>query len=187
MRCFVALDLPEPVRVHLANVVRPLHSRYAVKWVPPEQLHLTLAFAGELPADAVDTLADLVHDAELPPLSLHLEQLGHFPPRGIPRVLWAGFGGDVEAVTRLHQEFVDRAGHLGIEREKRGFTPHVTLGRLKDAFGALALVDEVRKLSAQLNQKPFTPTQLVLYESELRPSGPVHRAIVSRPCRAPTA
>lgn len=184
MRCFVALDLPEPVRLHLANITRPLRDQYAVKWVPPDQLHLTLVFAGELPDDAVDDLADIVRQVELPPMSLQLQQLGHFPPRGVPRVIWAGLGGDTDAVTRLHQELIDRAGHLGVEREKRGFTPHVTLGRLKNAFGALALVDAVRKLGEQLNQKPFAPTALVLYASELRPGGPLHRAIVSRPCQA---
>lgn len=187
MRCFVALDLPEPVRNHLANITRPLRDRYAVKWVPPDQLHLTLVFAGELPDDAVDDLAAIVRAVALPALSLHLQQLGHFPPRGVPRVLWAGLGGDVTAVTSLYEELTERTAPLGVAREKRGFTPHVTLGRLKNAFGALALIDAVQKLGGGLDRKPFAPTELVLYASELRPSGPLHRALVRRPCPAPTA
>ncbi len=180
MRCFVALDLPTPVRNHLTNVIAPLRSRYDVKWVPADQLHLTLVFAGELPDDAVDDLAHVVAAVTLPPLSLHLQELGHFPPRGVPRVLWAGLGGDAEAVTHLHEELVMRAESLGVEREKRGFTPHVTLGRIRTDFGALAMVDEMRKLGSTLNAKPFAPTGLVLYASELRPGGPLHRVIVER-------
>jgi 2'-5' RNA ligase len=95
-------------------------------------------------------------------------------------VLWAGLGGDTDAVTELHRVIDTAARPLGIEREKRGFTPHITLGRIRSDFGALALVDELRKLGDQLKQKPFTPTELVLYRSVLKPSGAEHRSLVRR-------
>lgn len=180
MRCFVALDLPAPVRVHLATITRPLHGKYDVKWVEADQLHLTLLFGGELDDEAVGDLVQIIEEAPLPPLSLRLQQLGHFPPRGVPRVLWAGLGGDTAAVTELHHHIETAAKPLGIEREKRGFTPHITLGRIRSDFGALALVDAMRKLGEELNAKPFTPTELVLYRSVLRPSGAEHRALVRR-------
>jgi len=182
VRCFVALDLPEPVCNHLANVTRSLRERYDVKWVPAEQMHATLVFAGELPGDAVDDLADVVHDVALPPLSLYLDQLGHFPPQGLPRVLWAGLAGDAAAVEELHDELVERAESLGVERDRRGFTPHVTLGRVKSNFGALALIDGLRQLAPTLKKKPFAPLALTLYASELLPGGPVYDVITSRPC-----
>jgi RNA 2',3'-cyclic 3'-phosphodiesterase len=181
VRCFVALDLPAGVRNHLVNLTQPLRERFDVKWVPADQLHLTLVFAGELDDEATADLVAIVEDVVLPPITLHLEQLGHFPPRGIPRVLWAGLGGDVAAVTALHQELVGAASHLGIEREKRGFTPHVTLGRVKSDFGALALLDELRTAGDNRKQKPFIPTELVLYRSRLRPSGPEHVPLLRRP------
>ncbi|MFO1031042.1 MAG: RNA 2',3'-cyclic phosphodiesterase [Planctomycetota bacterium] len=181
MRCFVALDVPAPVCNHLAEVTKPLRSRYDVKWVHPSMMHMTLVFAGELDDEAVAELADLVREVPLPPLSLRLERLGHFPPRGLPHVLWAGLGGDAALVTELQRELTERAKPLGIEREKRGFTPHITLGRVKSEFGALALVDELRALGDQLKGKPFAPTRLVLYRSELRPGGAAYTALVDRP------
>lgn len=187
MRCFVALDLPEPVRNHLAKVTAPLRERFDVKWVPPEQMHLTLAFAGEAPDDRAREFADLVRSLTLPPLELSLDGIGCFPAKGEPRVVWAGFGGDVAAVTALHDELVARGGEFGVEREKRGFTPHVTLGRVKGRFGVYALADAAAKLGDQLNRKPFTPTGLALYASELRPSGPSHRALGGKPCPKPPA
>lgn len=180
VRCFVALDVPAPVCIHLAEVTKPLRAKYDVKWVPPAQMHMTLLFGGELDDDAVAELADIVRDIALPPLSLHLERLGHFPPRGLPHVLWAGLGGDVGEVTALQEELTERSKPLGVEREKRGFTPHITLGRVKSEFGALALVDELRGLGDQLKSKPFSPVRFVLYRSELRPSGPWYQALVDR-------
>lgn len=182
MRCFVALDLPEPVRNHLVKVTAPLRERFDVKWVPPEQMHLTLAFAGEAPDERAREFADLVRSLPLPPIALSLAGIGCFPPKGEPRVVWAGLAGDVAAVAALHDELVARGGEFGVEREKRGFTPHVTLGRVKGRFGVYALADAAAKLGEQLNHKPFAPTGLALYASELRPSGPSHRALGGKPC-----
>lgn len=180
MRCFVALDLPAPVRNHLADVTASLRGRFDVKWVAKDQLHLTLLFAGELPDENAAPLAELVRTVELPPLSLSLHELGAFPPRGIPRVVWVGLGGDVDALAALQQELERGAEPLGVPRERRGFVPHVTLGRVKSQFGALALLDELKKAGERLKPKPFAPTALVLYRSELQRSGPVHTPLVHR-------
>jgi len=187
VRCFVALDLPEPVRNHLAKATAPLHARFDVRWVPPVQMHLTLAFAGDAPDERSKEFADLVRALPLPALQLCLTGLGCFPARGEPRVVWAGVGGDVDTVVRLHDELVARGKPFGIEREARGFTPHITLGRVKGRFGAYALGDAVAAIGAQLNPKPFSPTGLCLYASELRPTGPSHRALAGQPCPQPSA
>lgn len=170
--------------MHLANVTRPLHDRFDVKWVPPDQMHATLVFAGELPDELANDLAWVVRDVPLPPLSLHLDRLGHFPPRGVPRVVWAGLAGDVDALIKLQAALAAGAEALGVPRDKRDFTPHVTLGRVRSHFGAFALVDELAKASAALKCKPFAPTALTLYQSELQPGGPVYRVLEQR---APSA
>ncbi len=181
MRCFVALDLPAPVRNHLAKVADRVGKKGNVKWVPPDQMHLTLVFAGELDPAAADGLRAVVSELEVPPLSLSLKGLGHFPPRGEPRVVWAGISGDVEAVAALHERLEAGAERLGVPREKRGFVPHVTLGRVRSAFGVFAMVKQFEELGKELNPKPFAPTGLVLYRSELLPSGPIHTPMLRRP------
>jgi RNA 2',3'-cyclic 3'-phosphodiesterase len=186
VRLFVALDLPIPVLRHLANVTAPLHPRFDVKWVPPEQMHATLVFAGDVPPEVADELADHIDDLDLPSLSLHLGHLGHFPPRGVPRVLWAGLLGDVEPLTELQAELAALAVDLGVPREKRPFTPHVTLGRVRSNFGAFALADELVRAGANLRTKPFAPTSLTLYESELLPAGPEYRVFTRRTFRSAT-
>jgi 2'-5' RNA ligase len=185
VRCFVALDLPPPVQNHLATLAERLRARFPVKLVEPRQLHLTLLFAGDADAAAVDGLTSAVQAVDLPPLQLRLTGFGHFPPRGVPRVLWAGIGSDGDALAALHRDLAARGQAFGIATDPRGFTPHVTIGRTRSEFGGLALIDALTALGAELRPKPFAPTHLSLYASELRPAGPVHRPLWRRPAPAP--
>jgi 2'-5' RNA ligase len=185
VRCFVALDLPTPVCNYLAGLAARFEKKGKVKWVPPDQLHLTLVFAGDVDEPTVDALREAVRTIAVPKLSLSLQGLGHFPERGEPRVVWVALGGDLEALTALQAELAGQAERLGVPREKRGFVPHVTLGRVRSAFGAFALIDQLKAVGQTLEQKPFAPTALVLYQSELRPGGPIHTALVRQPSPPP--
>ena len=180
MRCFVALDLPTPVRNHLIKVSSPLRERYDVRWVPRDQMHLTLLFGGDMEPQNVDALTDIVDRLELPAISLSLTTFGSFPPRGLPRVVWAGLDGDIDAIRGLQETLTEQAEPLGVMPEKRAFTPHVTLGRVQGQFGLLALIDQMKKLGEELNPKPFAPTALTLYQSTLTPKGPYYEVILQR-------
>ena len=180
MRCFIALDLPTPVINHLSKVTTPLRERYDIRWVPREQMHMTLLFGGDMDTYAADALMDMVGTVDLPAMSLSLAGFGAFPPKGLPRVVWAGIGGDAAMVTELQRELTEHAEPLGIEREKRGFTPHVTLGRVQGQFGLLALLDQLKKLADELNPKPFAPTALTMYRSTLTPKGPFYEVMLRR-------
>ena len=180
MRCFVAFDLPRPVRNHLANVTAPLRERYDIRWVPPEQMHLTVLFAGDLDAPGIDALAAAVEDYDARPVTLSLLPFGVFPPKGIPRVVWAGLGGDADRVRAAKEDFEAAAEPLGVPAEKRAFTPHVTLGRVKSPFGVLALIDQLAERSQELRSKPFQAPSLALYESRLTPRGPRYEVVTRR-------
>lgn len=180
VRCFVALDLPPPVCNYLAGLRSHFGSMGQLRWVPADQLHLTLLFAGELPEAELPALQAAVASAPLRALQLHLAGLGHFPPRGEPRVLWAGLGGDLEGLAALHGHLTTATAELSVPREDRDFTPHITLGRVKSPFGALALVGKCAEVGATLRPKPFPAVALCLYSSVLRPSGPVHTPLLRR-------
>jgi 2'-5' RNA ligase len=180
VRCFVALDLPTPVCNHLIKVSAPLRERYDVRWVPREQMQLTLLFGGDMEPQNVNALTDIVDRLELPAISLSLTAFGAFPPRGLPHVVWAGLDGDVEVIRELQQTLTEQAEPLGVTPEKRAFTPHVTLGRVQGQFGLLAMIDQMKELSEDLNPKPFAPTGLTLYRSTLTPKGPFYEVILRR-------
>lgn len=180
MRCFVAFDLPRPVCNHLAKVTAPLRDRFDVRWVPPEQMHATVLFAGEVDRGGVDALAGLVESVDSTAPTLALQPMGVFPPRGIPRVVWVGLGGDVDALRQTRDRFEQAAEPLGVPREKRAFTPHVTLARVKSPFGVLALIDQLAERSRELKEKPFEAPSLTLYESRLTPRGPRYEVLARR-------
>ena len=128
-RLFVAIDFNEAVNSRLAGLCSSLPG---ARWLPPEQFHLTLRFIGEVDGAAFADITDGLRDVACPPFSLSLRGIGHFPPRGRPRVLWVGVEPS-DGMTRLHGVIEHRLRRFGIAPEGRRFAPHVTLARLKGA------------------------------------------------------
>ncbi|MCA8973657.1 MAG: RNA 2',3'-cyclic phosphodiesterase [Planctomycetes bacterium] len=180
MRCFLALDLPAPVRNYLDRTARESLRKGKVKWVVPDQLHVTLVFAGEVEGETASALRDAMLAVAARPLTLALNGLGHFPPRGEPRVIWAGLSGDTDDLVRLQDALATRAEAAGVTRDKRPFTPHITLGRVKSPFGAYAIPDELQEVGPTLRDKPFVASRLTLYESELSRQGSIYRVVARR-------
>jgi len=151
-----------------------------VKWVAAEQIHVTLVFAGEVPGATATALRDALLAVPARAMTFALTGLGHFPPRGEPRVIWAGLSGDVDELGRLRADLAARAAAVGIEEDKRPFVPHVTLGRVKSPFGAFAIPGQLAAVGPTLRDNPFLATTLTLYESQLSVEGPIYRAAVHR-------
>ncbi|PID72270.1 MAG: RNA 2',3'-cyclic phosphodiesterase [Desulfobulbus propionicus] len=167
-RLFVALDLPEQV----AARVEPLCSGLpGARWVDAMQLHLTLCFIGEVEGSVFLDIVETLDEIELEPFFLQLDGLGFFPPRQKPRVLWIGVAPN-EQLQRLQQKMYNRLTGIGLELEKRKFSPHITIARLRDTSSS--------KLAAYLEgnamfcAEPFMVRQFTLYSSILRHQGAVH-------------
>lgn len=167
-RAFVALDLPEPLRLALAAVAEDLRPALTgVRWVAPANLHLTLRFLGWTKDAILDALQGKLADAAAgcPPLTGRVSGLGVFPERGRARVVWAGI--DLPpAVTALHGGCEAAARSLGFAPEQRGFSPHLTLGRWS--------LPAKRPNLPAADLGVHTLDRLVLFESVLRPAGPVY-------------
>jgi len=174
-RLFVAIDPSAPVRDALARLS---HGVPGAKWVAPEQFHLTLRFIGEVDGGMLDEIAEALGDVEAPAFTLALDGVGHFPPRGAPRVLWAGVN-DGAMLGRLHERIEARLRQLGVAPDRRGFAPHVTLARLKQA--PLARVRDYLALNGEFATEDFPVTEFQLYSSHLGAAGAVHRVEASYP------
>lgn len=181
MRCFVALELPAAMRRQLHAQAAPLRQLGDVRWVGPEQLHVTLKFLGDVDDAAVEGVRQTLAALPLLPLRLWLAGLGSFPKRGAPRVIWAGLGGDVAGVVRLAQQFEAAAAHHGVEREQRPFTAHVTLGRARSPRQSLMLQRAIEATSAAVTSPPFEDFAVTLFRSELSRDGAQHTRLASRP------
>lgn len=133
MRLFVALNFPEEVRFRIWTATEDLRNAgLPVRWVEAERLHVTLKFIGEVADERAPVFSAVLEEAVdgHGPLTVRLGSLGAFPSLRAPRVLWLGMetGDDLGGL----QESVERAvARLGVERDRRDFHPHVTLGRTR--------------------------------------------------------
>jgi 2'-5' RNA ligase len=182
-RLFVALEPPEPVRRRLAAVADELRRAAGragdeVRWVRPENVHLTLQFLGAVPEERVAAVEAALRDAAAGgrPLSLSLHGAGGFPNARRPRVLWAGLEGDLAPLAALAADLGARLAKLGFPPEDRPFSPHLTLGRAREGRGAPGLAGALAR-AAQAEATPWRATELVLFESHLSPRGPRYEAV----------
>jgi 2'-5' RNA ligase len=127
-RLFIALELPESCRERLLNVGTAIRG---VRWLTADQLHLTLAFLGDVSEEAERTLQEKLAEVRVPPFVLPIHGVGTFG--GLrPSVIWAGAGTDHPHLFALHRRVHDALLAARFDLEVRRFHPHVTLARLKD-------------------------------------------------------
>jgi 2'-5' RNA ligase len=181
MRCFVAFELPESVHEDLHALARRLPAAADVRWVRVGQFHVTAKFLGEIEPAAADRWAGFVRGLAFPAIQVRLQGLGCFPPRGAPRVLWAGLAGDTTAMANLVRELDEFGEHLGVRPEARGFTPHVTIGRVRSPRATRLLGVELERLAPTVVGEPFRVPALVLFRSELRSDGSQYTQLARTP------
>jgi len=174
IRAFIAIALPENVKTHLAAVIQVLAGQLpppAVRWVTPERMHLTVRFLGDTEVDRLPALGKALDKAmsRQPPFTLYLEQLGCFPNRKRPRVIWAGLGDSEKALTGFKQAIDACLSPLGWEPEERPFRPHLTLGRVKDGRKVASV-----SWGTPLERLAVPVAAVHLIESRLTPDGPIY-------------
>jgi 2'-5' RNA ligase len=186
-RLFVALDPPEGVRRRIGATVAALRrsaGRAAdeVRWTAPETLHLTVQFLGAVAEERIPELDGAVRAAAASarPLQLELQGAGGFPSARRPRVVWLGIGGDLAPLVALARELGRLLTPLGFPPEPRPFSPHLTIGRARDARGAAGLGGALAE-AAQGGGVAWRVAELVLFESHLEPTGARHEPLLRAP------
>jgi 2'-5' RNA ligase len=180
MRLFVALELAESHRASLAGVCER-GRRGGVRWVAAENVHLTLKFLGEVDegqVPAVEAALAAAADAA-PPFALALEGGGCFPNARSPNVIWVGVAEGAPEAGRLAGEVERALAPLGFPPEKRGFRPHLTIGRPKDPKTAAATAAEKIKQLRDYRAAAAQISALALVQSTLTPEGALY-AVVRR-------
>lgn len=181
MRTFIAIELPQHITAALGNVQETLKSsQLNIRWVRPENIHLTLSFLGDTPPDALGPISRILSESvrDYGPISLSAKGSGAFPGIKNPRVIWVGLSGEVARLKILQQTLAENLTVLGIEKEKRAFKGHLTIGRIKTPVDPL-------KLNAALNEvmdfqtEPFLTDRIFMFQSDLKPTGPVYTKIAS--------
>jgi len=188
MRAFFAVDLPDDLAEPVADAQAAFEAAEGLRFVDPEQAHVTLKFLGEVDAtdtdDATPSLDDViaageraVETADVDPFECAIGGFGVFPSLDYISVVWAGINGGSAELTALHEAIETEATALGVDPEEHAFTPHVTLARMNDARGKDIVRRAVRERDPDIGR--FEADAVRLVSSTLTDDGPVYEAVAS--------
>lgn len=187
LRAFLASELPAPLQdaIQTATIgLRKSLGNELIRWVPARNVHLTLIFLGDVSSSGLDLIKHMmtVEAAQYRAFDMQLEGIGSYPNSRRPRVLWVGLTAPA-ALTYLQHALETAAARLGYEPEERGFSPHLTIGRVRQNISSA----DQQKIRAALEavQVGNLGTACVdgvhLFKSDLLPSGSLYTKLFSAP------
>jgi RNA 2',3'-cyclic 3'-phosphodiesterase len=173
MRCFLAFEIPADVKEHLARASQSMAKTLpGVRWVKPEGQHITIHFFGEISEKQGEEIKDMLKGCgPYDRVSASLKAIDAFPGKKRPRVIVATLDEGVDIIRSIYHDIVDRLTILGYEEEKRGYTPHITFGRMK--IPAPILERDIVRLECPR----FTIDRIVLFKSILGRQGATYEPL----------
>jgi 2'-5' RNA ligase len=183
MRLFIALDIDDEIRERIGRFLEGVSGfSPEAHWVRLESMHITLKFIGEKPAQSVSSLQEKLQDVKLPPFPLTFAGTGFFPTPKSARVFWIGIQADSQ-LQSLAAAVDEVTAQLGIPKENRAFSPHLTLARKSGGSGSPRKQKDDRpnrafqRLQEKLATMPspefgtMTAREFFLYQSQLSRNG----------------
>jgi 2'-5' RNA ligase len=167
-RSFIAIDFPESTANQLQDIAFGLPG---AAWVPSHQYHLTLRFFKDIDDAVFEDVRHALNEVRAESFHLSLKNVGHFPLRGTPEILWAGVAQNDE-LSRLNYKLESALKRAGLDPEGRKFHPHVTLARLKN--GALRHLGDFEVQHSLFKISDIPVEEFHLYSSRLTPEGALH-------------
>ena len=185
IRAFIALDLPTEIQTRLGQVIKQLKAQMEdapVRWVAPQNIHLTLKFLGDVSINSLEILTELLkaEASSQQIMVVSVGGIGAYPKMKLPRVIWVGV--EVPAELIAFQRGIDtQVARMGYARDRRPFSPHLTLGRVARNTSSR----EARKIGSVLNSQKIgflgvaRMRSVHLFRSDLRPAGAVYTRLFS--------
>jgi 2'-5' RNA ligase len=185
IRSFIAIELPSDIRSKLDELQKELKQNklQQIKWTNPSGIHLTLKFLGNIDAGDIDKITGAIREScrGYKKFTLELAELGVFPNYKRPRVIWLGVGGQMDILLKLQRQIDDKLELIGFPREKRPFSPHITLGRVRDSITS----NEQEQYGGVIQNKKYNERHIIsvssvnLMRSQLQPTGAIYSEISS--------
>ena len=178
MRAFIAMELSDKMRNELHRLQEKLKEESRdIKWVKPENIHLTLKFLGEIDDERIETVKAALGaiSSRNQSFEISLFKLGAFPGLDDPRVIWVGIDKSCSLVESIALSIEKDLGEKGFPPEERAFSAHLTLGRVKSGRNRSDLKNKL--LSIEVGQETALVDRITLFRSTLTPEGPIYAEI----------
>lgn len=177
IRCFIAVDIGNQVIDQILAVQKVLEDTGAdVKLVEVRNIHITLKFLGEILISLVNKIGDELKTVQFKSFEVSLHRVGVFPDLRRINVVWVGIGKGLLELGNLYSQVESRLKRLGISPDKRGFSPHLTVARVKSNRNKRQVVETVTALQNQ-EFRVFSVDSIKLKRSQLSPQGPTYTTI----------
>ncbi len=180
IRTFVAVETGGAVRRAAVDLIGRLSKSPAdVRWVEPENMHITLKFLGDVAMDQTPEVCQAVirAAADVAAFELQVRGAGAFPHLGRPGTVWIGVGQGAEAIDALQRRVEKALNKLGFPREARKFHPHLTLGRARRGRDGLKELGALIRENAEFDAGSTRIGEAVVFSSQLRPEGPIYQVL----------
>ena len=183
-RLFIAIDIPDAVKRELAawfGSNRFDAAGPAVRWVKPENLHLTVRFIGDVDDGQLNVVCEKVREvaAKVSPFRILLCGTGVFPTASRAKVLWLGVREERRVFAQIKDPLETGLKQAGIPADTKPFAPHLTIGRVKDLKASRPVI--AKHLNTDFESTGFEAKEIVVYESDLLSAGPVYSRVAGMP------
>ena len=172
-RCFIAVELSTDIAEGVRRIQGGLRERTAgVSWVRPEGIHLTLKFLGDVDPDRVEGIASKAEACvkAIGPFTTRIKGCGGFPNVRNPRVIWIGVEDPAGLLKELQARVEQGMEEMGFAREGRGYTPHLTIGRLRSGTGKGGVAQALEAMKG-CDLGTMEVREVCLFRSLLKPTG----------------
>jgi RNA 2',3'-cyclic 3'-phosphodiesterase len=188
LRAFIAVEIPSSFQHTIQESTASLRKALGdglIRWVPPQNVHLTLKFLGDVSPSNLNLIKQMLtaEAAQHPCFEMQIESIGSFPNSRRPRVIWVGLHAPA-ALESLQRGIESASARLGYATDEKSFSPHLTIGRVKQNLSAL----EIQRIRAELEKTKIGLLGVVhvdgahLFKSDLQSSGSVYTKLFSAKC-----
>lgn len=179
LRIFIAIELPEEIQKKLGDFANSIkNSQDKISLVSPQNIHLTLKFLGNVPINDIASIQSIISEtAKLyTPFEASVKGTGIFPNERSPRILWIGTDKGKETIKKIYTDLENKLASIGIPKEERGFTAHLTIGRIKYIKDIKEFAQNISKHKEDLFGN-FVVNGISLVKSTLTPKGSVYEIL----------
>jgi 2'-5' RNA ligase len=178
MRSFIAFDLQDEAVLNRLSLIQQLliETGADLKLVETQNIHVTVRFLGEISQSTMEKVFEAMKKVKFTPFNIQIRGLGVFPSLNYPRVVWAGMTEGVEQLKSIFSQLEPQMRALGFEPDTHGFSPHLTIARVRSGANKQRLAEVVSK-ETDYDFGPIKANCLRLKKSQLSPRGPTYSTL----------